>query len=95
MVLREQATQLSLKHERYKETARLNEAAGAEVESVLLKMEQRTKVRLRANPSTNPSLSPTLSFLSIQRQLRRSMVLLTSMYLFCVVASITSPGHIF
>eukprot|EP00752_Nemacystus_decipiens_P013809 g12259.t1 len=42
-VLREQATHLCLKHERYKHTARLNEAGGAEVESLLLKMEQRTK----------------------------------------------------
>lgn len=43
-VLREQATQLDLKHGRYKEAARLNEAAGAEVKSLLLKMELRTKV---------------------------------------------------
>ncbi|CBJ28955.1 conserved unknown protein [Ectocarpus siliculosus] len=42
-VLREQATQLGLKHERYKTAARLNEEISAEVEALLRKMEQRTK----------------------------------------------------
>lgn len=45
-VLREHATQLSLKHERYKTAARLNEEISAEVEALLRKMEQRTKVTL-------------------------------------------------
>lgn len=45
-VLREQATQLGLKHERYKTAARLNEEISAEVEALLRKMEQRTKVTL-------------------------------------------------
>ncbi|CAN0330817.1 unnamed protein product [Ectocarpus sp. 12 AP-2014] len=42
-VLREQATQLGLKHERYKTAARQNEEISAEVEALLRKMEQRTK----------------------------------------------------
>lgn len=45
-VLREQATQLDLKHGRYKQAAHFNEEAGAEVKSLLLKMERRTKVSL-------------------------------------------------
>ncbi|CAB1108281.1 unnamed protein product [Ectocarpus sp. CCAP 1310/34] len=42
-VLREQATQLGLKHERYKTATRLNEEISAEVDALLRKMEQRTK----------------------------------------------------
>lgn len=45
-ILREHATQLGLKHGRYTEAARINEEKGAEMESLLLKMEQRTKVLL-------------------------------------------------
>ncbi|CAM9330704.1 unnamed protein product [Ectocarpus sp. 13 AM-2016] len=43
VVLREQATQLGLKHERYKTAARLNEEISTEVEALLRTMEQRTK----------------------------------------------------
>lgn len=37
--------QLKLKHERYKQAAALGDADGIEVESLLAKMERRTKVR--------------------------------------------------
>lgn len=45
LVLREQLAQLNLKHERYKQAAAQGDADGAEVESLLAKMERRTKVR--------------------------------------------------
>lgn len=70
-VLREQATQLGLNHERYQETSRLNEAAGAEVESLLRKMEQRTKVCLDA---FNFPLSLSLSLsLVVQRHNQKDL----------------------